>query len=542
MLLKNIKISHKLVFMAAVSLLILVGFAANAIVAGQKEISALEDIYDKKLTPLDNLRTIQLTLREIDHGMVGVLAIVEFPVRAGRQLREFVPKLKNTWEATKEKFISAEMLEHKNAFEEKFDDFKKLMPELQDAYAKGDLDTVALVHFSWSEMKPVMFSAIDEMAKLQKLSVSGFHAERKNAIARMNFIVLVVAVFIAGFFLVLAFITIRSISEPIAVVVNAAKQVAEGNLSSTVNLNSGDEMGSMAFELNKMLDKLNKAFSSISHESGRISNHAEGLFDASKSLTEGTDQQKMQISQVTAAANEMSQTIVDMAKNATEASKAAEKSVSTASSGKSIVSQAVIKITELADSTGNASTSIEKLGKSSEEIGEIINVIQDIADQTNLLALNAAIEAARAGEQGRGFAVVADEVRKLAEKTAKSTKEISEKIQSIQKGTKDSISLMNEGKNQADEAVSVVSDAGSALLNIVEDSSKVMDMIQRIAAAIEEQSSAADEVTRSMEDVAEVVSHTFKLSDDVKKSSEESLSVAMKLKSQIQNFKTKSDD
>ena len=540
-MLQKIKISHKLIFMAAIGLLIIIGFAINTKVSGDKELRALEDIYSNNMIPLDNLRNIQLILREIDYGMVGVLSMAVSSEVAGGNLENAMSNLNDIWETTKEEFISEEISKHKNTFIQKLEDFKKLSAQLQDAYVKDDTDAVDMIHEKWLDMKSDIFRSIDEMAKLQKTFVNDFYGQRKDVVAKSNFIVLMVSFISAAFFLVLAFIITSSINKPIKTVVEAARQVAEGDLSYTVSVNNDDEMGSMASELNRMLDKLNSVFVSISHEATRISNHAKGLSSSSESLMEGTNQQRIQIDQVTAAASEMSQTVLDMAKNASEASSATEESVKSAGNGRDVVGRTVKNITELAEGVGNAAISIEELGKRSDEIGDIITVIQDIADQTNLLALNAAIEAARAGEQGRGFAVVADEVRKLAEKTAMSTKEISDKIQRIQKETEDSIVLMTQGKTLADEAVLTVSNAGDVLMQIVESSQKVMGMVQSIAAATEQQSSAAEEVSQSMETVLEVVNHTFTLSEDVKKSSEESLSVATELRSQVQRFKTKSD-
>lgn len=148
---------------------------------------------------------------------------------------------------------------------------------------------------------------------------------------------------------------------------------------------------------------------------------------------------------------------------------------------------------------------VKDLGKGSEQIGEIVRVIEEIADQTNLLALNAAIEAARAGEQGRGFAVVADEVRKLAERTTKATKEISDMIKTIQQNTNQAVVSMEEGTHEVEEGIQLANTAGSALKNIIDSSSKVADVVNQVAASTEEQSSAAEQVSRNIESVTAVI-------------------------------------
>jgi len=172
------------------------------------------------------------------------------------------------------------------------------------------------------------------------------------------------------------------------------------------------------------------------------------------------------------------------------------------------VSQAIDGMNRISASVMESARTIETLGKSSDEIGEIIAVIYDIADQTNLLALNAAIEAARAGEQGRGFAVVADEVRKLAERTTKATKEIASMIKSIQSDTDGAVKSMSAGTEEVEKGVSLVNQAGGSLDQIVEVVASVTDMIQQIATAAEEQSAAAEEISTNVEAVATITKET----------------------------------
>jgi methyl-accepting chemotaxis protein len=236
----------------------------------------------------------------------------------------------------------------------------------------------------------------------------------------------------------------------------------------------------------------------------------------------------------------MSQTIIEMAKNATDASEATKISFEAAQNGSNVSEQTKEKIMNLVESVSEASESITRLGKSSEEIGEILSVIQDIADQTNLLALNAAIEAARAGEHGRGFSVVADEVKKLAERTGKATEEIAGKIRTNQKETDGVVLSMQKGKAMADEAITTATDAGEALSTIVAGSENVMGMVERIAIAADEQSSAAEEVSQTMENTAEIINQNTQRSEDVKMASGELVLLAKELKAQVDNFKTSS--
>jgi methyl-accepting chemotaxis protein len=261
------------------------------------------------------------------------------------------------------------------------------------------------------------------------------------------------------------------------------------------------------------------------------------MSESSDVLLNDSEMQSIQINQIVSSSSEMSQSIIDVARNTSEASEATRDSTDLARKGKEVVESTIEGIMKLVKSLENVSETIEGLGMRSTEIGEIITVIEDIADQTNLLALNAAIEAARAGEFGRGFAVVADEVRKLAEKTSGATGEIAEKVNMIQSATGNAITAIQEGKVHGNEAVHAASNAGESLQSIVHGSDQVMDMVQRIASATDQQSSAAEEVSQSMEEFATVIGRSAKLSKDVRSAAEELKKVATSLTGQISLFK-----
>ncbi|MBD3331961.1 chemotaxis protein, partial [candidate division GN15 bacterium] len=214
--------------------------------------------------------------------------------------------------------------------------------------------------------------------------------------------------------------------------------------------------------------------------------------------------QSNQVNQVSTAIEEMTATILQSSKNAGEAKETAEGASGTATSGGQVVNDTIQGMQRIAGVVRESAESIGKLAKSADQIGEIIGVIDDIADQTNLLALNAAIEAARAGEQGRGFAVVADEVRKLAERTGKATGEITDMIKGIQTETNDAVGSMETGIQEVDKGRELADQAGNSLTEIVNMSQRVMDMIQQIATASEEQSTAAEQISKNIEHISSV--------------------------------------
>ncbi len=255
-----------------------------------------------------------------------------------------------------------------------------------------------------------------------------------------------------------------------------------------------------------------------------------------KNIEEGANRQTEQTVQVATAMEEMSATVIEVAKNAQQASDSTSATQSTAEGGGDIVRDTIVAMKEVSESTTITADMIEKLGHSSEEIGSIVSVINDIADQTNLLALNAAIEAARAGEQGRGFAVVADEVRKLAERTTTATKEISAMIGSIQAETTTAVQAMGEGTQKVENGVKLANDTDTALNQIVTGVQSVSDMVRQIATSTEEQSATTDEITRSMDEITEVSRSSAASISEVTNTTVELAELSTELKGLVSKF------
>ncbi|KPA92396.1 methyl-accepting chemotaxis protein [Pseudomonas asplenii] len=323
------------------------------------------------------------------------------------------------------------------------------------------------------------------------------------------------------FGIIAAWTITRQIVTPLQQTLKVVERVASGDLSEDLQVSRRDELGQLQRAMQSMTISLRKLIGGISDGVTQIASAAEQLSAVTEQTSAGVNSQKAETDQVATAMHEMTATVQEVARNAEEASEAAVAADQQAREGDKVVGEAIAQIERLAAEVGHSTEAMSHLKAESDKIGSVLDVIKSVAEQTNLLALNAAIEAARAGEAGRGFAVVADEVRSLAQRTQKSTEEIEELIVGLQGGTDQVATIMDNSRSLTDSSVELTRRAGGALGSITRTVSAIQTMNQQIAAAAEQQSAVAEEINRSVLNVRDVSEQTASASEETAASSVE---------------------
>ncbi len=369
----------------------------------------------------------------------------------------------------------------------------------------------------------------------ERMTETGKQADHNYALARALIIVAtLIALSLAAF---LGIIITRSITKPLNRAVSTAERVADGDLTVEIEANTSDETGLLLKAMKHMTDKLRKMAGDIKQASASMASGSQQLSASSEEITRSMSSQSARASQIATSAEEMAQTVVDIAKNSANIASAATDTATIAEQGAHIVNKSVEESEAIAATVGNSVRVMQTLGDRSKQIGEIVAVINDIADQTNLLALNAAIEAARAGEQGRGFAVVADEVRKLAERTAKATSEIGGMIGSIQTEVGHAVESMDETSKKVAAGLKYSKNAGEQLGTIVSSAASLQGMVQQIATATEEMSTTSEAISGDIQEIASGSSEISSGADQIAQSSTELARLAGDLKVIVEQFK-----
>ena len=510
---KNLKVGVRLGLGFGCMVLLIAIMVAFAFIQMHKIQSQVEELVKVDMPKANAAADSLEAIENVSRSVVMIVAVADAPFRDKEQ-----------------KYIEEQRASYKDKFKklgemEKSEKGKTLIEKITQATSQlaatnNKVITAAIsgkqaeadktLKEEWAPVYKIMENAFGELSNFQ--DGQAVEAEKrasalyKSAIT-IQLISFAIAILIA---IVCAVLITRGITAPLARMRDMIQDIAqgEGDLTKRLDASSKDELGEVSRWFNLFIEKLHGIISQISNTSTQVASAASQLNSTAEQIATGAEEVVAQSTTVATAGEEMSATSGDIARNCLLAAEGAQRASQTASNGGMVVDRTVVVMGQIAQKVQETAKTVESLGARSDQIGNIIGTIEDIADQTNLLALNAAIEAARAGEQGRGFAVVADEVRALAERTTRATKEIGSMIKAIQSETIEAVAAMEQGVHQVENGTEEAAKSGQALQDILQQVNDVTMQVNQIATAAEEQTATTSEISSNMHQITEVVQQT----------------------------------
>jgi len=442
-------------------------------------------------------------------------------------------------------------LEGKNLYDAKDPQGTPFIKELIESAKKGG----DYVEFMWN--KPSINRDVAKLGyakpieKFQWMVGSGFYIddiESEVASIRMkidtsiNKAMVLIGTVGAALIVLVIFISLyvsAKITRPLCDTANALDDISqgEGDLTRRLKLYSEDEVGQVAKGFNLFVDKMQQSVLEVKNGITDLSSSSHQMETVVTSTNGNVENQRQETIQAATAVHEMAAATQEIATNAANAASSAQEADTEAMTGQRIVEETIAAISALSDNIDGASEVVNQLSTDADEIGNVLNVIKAIADQTNLLALNAAIEAARAGEQGRGFAVVADEVRALASRTQQSTEEIQQMIERLQQGASEAVNVMGTSRKQSQDTVTMAATASDSLRTITSSVSTITDMNTQIATAAEEQTTVADEISKNVQQIADIAENSSERAGELANTTNELIQLEQRLSKIVAQFK-----
>lgn len=405
--------------------------------------------------------------------------------------------------------------------------------------AKGMTGGFGIAPEEWfkiiTEKINVMKEVEDLLAKEVMTAADTLASAAKQALAFS----IALSVFLGGIAIIMGFLVTNSITTPLSRMLHMLKDIAEGegDLTKRLSADRKDEFGELSQWFNRFVDNIHVIISQVAGNTGQVSAAANQLQSTAEQIATAAEEVACQTTTVATASEEMSATSNDISHNCSLASEISNRANQTATGGATVVQETLEGMQNIAERVQESARTVASLGARSDQIGAIVGTIEDIADQTNLLALNAAIEAARAGEQGRGFAVVADEVRALAERTTRATKEIGTMIRAIQNETAGAVNSMENGVREVEKGMDSSRKSGDALQQIVDAINDVSMQVHQIATAAEEQTAVTGEISSNIHQITDVVSDTARGAHETATAASQLSSLAIELQNMVGRFK-----
>ncbi len=504
----NLKVGSRLAILTAVMALFLVIIGIIGLRATASVIASLETVYLDRTVPLMDLGKIidkvnLVRLNAVTAANASSQDVVKEAISKTQQRDQEIDALWSKYMATT---LTPEEKQLADTFDQQWKTYRESRERTMNSASAGDFE--AARENAKKDAGPKYSTARDTMFKLLELqgaiAKEEFdRAEASYAMGRNLSIGVIVGGVALGLFL--AWWIIRSITGPLNRMRTTITEVEKnGDFTRRIPVDTEDEVGQTAKSFNELMAALQQTLGQVLDSVAKVSDAAQSLSAASGQVAASSSSQSEATSSMAAAVEEMTVSINHVSDSAREAVEISRKSGKLSTEGGEVIQKAAAEMSQIAETVRHTAKTIEELGQQSNQISSIVQVIKDVADQTNLLALNAAIEAARAGEQGRGFAVVADEVRKLAERTTKATAEITQMIGAIQHSAQAAVSTMDSAVGQVSGGVALANQAGSAIVQIKDGAERVVGVVNDISSALAEQSSASNDIAGQVEKVAQM--------------------------------------
>lgn len=530
-----------LLLMVGLTLFGMLTLGSLSMYASRSAITMLDEVNNDAVLPLTQLETIERQIKEVRFRIAGV-ALEQLPtVGSANHLKEMQSTLPKIWESfysqAKQQGLPTDELDRLEKMNKGMKSLDALMSKLHKAYLADDMRTVReILEDEWPVIHAALIKPLEQFMPYYQAHVGVVFEQAQHKSRLLNW--LASGLFIFGIVLVtfISWIFKNRLTRQLASAQATVSAIAKFDLSQPINITSNDEIGELLKSLSSMQNQLRHVVSQVRDGAGSLKSLSKELASSSASVADASNTQAESTSGMAASVEQLSVSVDQMREHAADSTNLAIRSGEASREGSIVARNAAHEMSTIVEGMRTSSIIVSDLGQLSTEISSIISVIKEIADQTNLLALNAAIEAARAGEQGRGFAVVADEVRKLAERTSLSTQQISDMIVRIQSGTHRAVEAMQAEVDRANHGENLARQAGEAIDQIERRAADVVKAVNDIQTALAEQSVAARDVSQRVEQIASMTETNSVASQKTSLTASEVSNLASRLSQVVSDF------